>query len=109
MKTLLVVSSLTILGVAAGAVADTPTVRRAVIRAAEVSLNDRLARIFPDTQLAVTSQTPASTSMAIGAVFTAKMNPVSDGTSLMHSILRPDEKAQVLARRKPACRSWRRR
>jgi hypothetical protein len=100
MKNLLLVSSLAIVGVAAAAVADAPTpVRRAVIRAAEVSLKDRLVRIFPDTP-AVTGEPRGIYIDGFGAVFTAEMQPVYDGTSLMHAILRPEEKAQVLAKKK---------
>ncbi len=84
----------------AGAIADAPPqVRRSVIRAAEISLNDRLARIFPDTPIAVTGQVRGVYIDGFGAVFTAEMNPVSDGTSLMHAVLRPDEKAQVKAKK----------
>jgi hypothetical protein len=100
MKTLLAVLSLAVFGVAAGAVADTPSVRRSVIRAAEISLNDRLSRIFPDTPLSLTSQTHGVYIDGFGAVFTARMNPISDGTSLMHAVLRPDEKVQILAKKK---------
>lgn len=85
----------------AGASADTPaTVRRSVIRSAELSLNERLARIFPDTPVAVTGQVRGVYLDGYGAVFTAEMNPVSDGTSLMHAVLRPDEKTQVLIKKK---------
>lgn len=101
MKTFLMISSLAVLAVAAGAVADTPApVRRTVIRAAEHSLNDRLTRIFPDTPLSVTGQTRGVYIDGFGVVFTAEMSPVSDGTSLMHAVLRPEEKTQVLAKKK---------
>lgn len=99
MKTLLVAACLAALATA-GAIADAPAqVRRSVIRAAEISLNDRLAKIFPDTPLSVTGQVRGVYIDGYGAVFTAEMNPVSDGTSLMHSVLRPEEKVQVKAKK----------
>ncbi len=105
MKNLLLVSSLAVVGVAflgaaAGAVADTPPVRRAVIRAAERSLKDRLVRIFPDTPISVTGDPRGVYIDGYGAIFTAEMQPVSDGTSLMNSVLRPDDKVQVIAKKK---------
>lgn len=99
MKTLLLVSGMAVFGIAAGAVADAPTVRRSVIRAAELNLQGRLPLIFPDTQLALVAPPRGVYLDGFGAVFTAEMNPVSDGTSLMHSILRPEEKAQVKAKK----------
>lgn len=104
MKTLLVISSLTVLGVATvavAAVADTPTpVRRSVIRAAEISIKDRLSRVFPDMPLSVTGDPRGVYLDGYGVVFTAEMEPVTDGTMLMHPLLRPDEKAAVLAKKK---------
>jgi len=104
MKNLNLVSSLAVLGVAvlgvaAGAVADTPAVRRSVIRAAELNLKERLLRIFPDNQYSVIGEPRGVYLDGYGAVFTAEMQPVNDGTSLMHSILRPEEKAQVKAKK----------
>jgi hypothetical protein len=104
MKSLLLVTSLAVLGVvvlggAAGAVADTPTVRRSVIRTAELGLKERLLRIFPDNQFSVIGEPRGVYLDGYGAVFTAEMQPVSDGTSLMHSILRADEKVQVKAKK----------
>lgn len=99
MKTLLVAASLAALATA-GAIADAPaTVRRSVIRAAELSLNERLAKIFPDTPLAVTGQARGVYIDGYGAVFTAEMNPVMDGTNVVHPTLRADEKAQVKAKK----------
>ncbi len=99
MKTLFVAASLAAIATAA-AIADAPaSVPRAVIRAVERSLDDRLSRIWPDTQFARVSPTRGVYLDGYGAVFTAEMNPVSDGTSLMHSILRPEEKAQVKAKK----------
>jgi len=101
MKTLLLVSSLAVVGVAVAAVADTPApVRRPVIRAAERSLKDRLVRIFPDTPISVTGEPRGVYIDGYGAIFTAEMQPVSDGASLMNSTLRPEEKAQVIAKKK---------
>jgi hypothetical protein len=99
MRTLFLAASLAVLGIAAGAVADAPVVRRPVIRAAEMSLDDRLSRIWPDTPIARVSPTRGVYLDGFGAVFTAEMNPVSDGTSLMHSTLRPEEKVQVKAKK----------
>lgn len=99
MKSLLVAISVAALA-AAGAIADTSApVHRSAIRAAEMGLNERLSRVFPDTPLAVTGQVRGVYLEGFGAVFTAEMNPVSDGISLMHSVLRPDEKAAVRAKK----------
>lgn len=101
MKKIFLISSLAVVAIAVGAVADTPTpVRRAVIHAAELSLKDRLVRIFPDTPASVTGDPRGVYIDGFGVVFTAEMLPVFDGTSLMHSILRPEEKVQVLAKKK---------
>ncbi len=104
MKTLLVISSLTVLGVATAgvaAVADTPApVRRSVIRAAEISIKQRLSGLFPDMAQSVTGDPRGVYLDGYGAVFTAEMEPVTDGTMMMHAVLRPDEKAAVLAKKK---------
>lgn len=102
-KTVLLISSLTFLGmVAAAAIADTPApgVRRSVIRSAEISIKERLSRVFPDMPLSVTGDPRGIYLDGYGAVFTAEMEPVSDGTMMMHAILRPDEKAAVLTKKK---------
>ncbi len=95
MKTLPVVLSLAVLGCAAGAVAEAPGVSRPVIRAAEMGLDDRLSHVWPDTPVSLVSRTRGVYLDGYGAVFTAEMIPVNDGTSLMHAVLRPEEKALV--------------
>ena len=95
MKTLILAGSVFALAAAAGAIADTPNVPRSVIHSAELSLNERLLRIFPDTPTALVSATRGLYLDGYGAVFTAEMNPISDGISLMHTILRPEEKVQI--------------
>lgn len=101
MKTLLVISSLTVLGVSAAAIADTSApVRRSVIRAAEIGIKGRLSHVFPDMAQALTGDPRGVYLEGYGAVFTAEMEPISDGTMMMHALLRPDEKAAVLAKKK---------
>jgi hypothetical protein len=103
MKKLLIAVPFILLGslvVIGAAVADNAAhVSRAVIRSAEISLDDRLSRIWPDTPSARVSPTRGVYLDGYGAVFTAEMSPISDGTSLMHSTLRPEEKAQVRAKK----------
>ncbi len=87
------------LGATAGAIADTPAVPRTAIRAAELSLDERLQRIFPDTPSALVGTTRGIYLEGYGAVFTAEMEPVTDGTSLMNSVLRPEQKVEVLKKK----------
>jgi hypothetical protein len=78
------------------AVADTPVhVNRSVIRSVEISLDERLSRIWPDTPMALTSHTRGIYLDGYGAVFTSEMNTASDGVGLMTTNLTPQKKIQV--------------
>jgi hypothetical protein len=78
------------------AVADTPVhVNRSVIRSVEISLDERLSRIWPDTPMALTSHTRGIYLDGYGAVFTSEMNTASDGVGLMTTNLTPQKKMQV--------------
>jgi len=90
------VVTLVVIGGAAAAVADTAAhVSRAVIRSIEISLDERLARIWPDTPMALTSHTRGLYLDGYGAVFTLEMNTASDGVGLMTTNLTPQMKVQV--------------
>ena len=99
MKTLFLAGSLVALGAAAGAVAQGPAVPRTAIRSAEQSLDERLSRIWQDTPMSLVSRTRGVYLDGYGVVFTADMNPVSDGISLMNTRLQPQQKAQVLQKK----------
>jgi len=99
MKTLLLVASLVALGTAAGAIAQAPAVSRPAIRSAEQSLDERLSRIWQDTPMSLVSRTRGVYLDGYGVVFTADMNPVSDGVSLMNTHLQPQQKAQVVQKK----------
>ncbi len=81
---------------AAAAVADTAAhMSRAVIRSVELSLDDRLSKIWPDTPMSVASPTRGLYLDGYGAVFTMEMITVSDGINMFHAFLTPQEKAQI--------------
>jgi hypothetical protein len=88
------VVTLVVISAAAAAVADTAAhVNRAVIRSVEISLDDRLSRIWPDTPASVH---PRGIYLdGYGAVFTLEMNTASDGVGLMSPNLTPQMKVQV--------------
>ena len=99
MRTLTLAGFVIALGATAGAIADTPAVPRAAIRAAELSLDERLSRTFPDNPSALVGTARGIYLEGYGAVFTAEMEPVTDGTSLMNSTLRPEQKVEVLKKK----------
>ncbi len=99
MRTLTLAGFVIALGATAGAIADAPGVSRAAIRGAERSLDERLQRIFPDNPSALVGATRGIYLEGYGAVFTAEMEPVTDGTSLMNSVLRPEQKVEVLKKK----------
>jgi hypothetical protein len=82
--------------VALAGVADSAGhVNRAVIRSVEVSLDDRLSKLWQDTPMSVTSHTRGLYLDGYGAVFTLEMNTASDGVGLMSTFLTPQKKDQV--------------
>ena len=71
--------------VAAMQAADqTPRVARAILVPAEKSLDDRIARLWDDNPLAVLGSTRGVYLEGYGVVFTAEVNMVIGGTTLMH-------------------------
>jgi hypothetical protein len=81
---------------AAAAVADTAArVNRSVMRSVELSLDERLSKIWPDTPMALTSHTRGVYLDGYGAVFTSEMNTASDGVGLMTTNLTQQMKTQV--------------
>ncbi len=94
MKKLIALPLVLVVVAAAAAVADTAArVSRAVMRSAEVSLDDRLSAIWPDVHASVH---PRGVYLdGYGAVFTVEMNTASDGVGLMSTILTPQMKVQV--------------
>jgi hypothetical protein len=97
MKKLLIALPLVLATLAfAGVAADTLThVNRAVIRSVEISLDERLSRIWPDTPMALASHTRGLYLDGFGAVFTLEMNTASDGVGLMTTNITPQKKVQV--------------
>jgi hypothetical protein len=95
MKKLLIALPFVVAVISAAAVAGTARVNRAVIRSVELSLDERLSRIWPDTPMALTSHTRGVYLDGYGAVFTLEMNTASDGVGLMATNLTPQMKVQV--------------
>jgi hypothetical protein len=103
MKTLLLAISLAVLGTAAGAIAEAPAVSRPVIRSAEQSLDERLSRLWQDPgPMALVSRTRGVYLDGYGVVFTADMNPVSDGVNMFTPHLQ--DKDKVLIKQKKIAR-----
>jgi hypothetical protein len=72
--------------------ADSPRVARATLVAVEKNLDDRIARLWDDNPLAVLGSTRGLYLDGYGAVFTAEVNMVIGGTSLMHPVLNKEDK-----------------
>ena len=96
MKTALL-TSLVLLGSAAGAVADAPGVGvpRPVIRSAEQALDARFSRMWADTPGALVGHTRGVYLNDYGAIFTAEISPVVLVDNPMTAIILPEQKAQV--------------
>lgn len=96
MKTFLRSSPILLLLVAAlGAVADAPRVSRPLLRSAEKSLDERIARIWPDNPLTLIGRSRGVYLDGYGAVFTHEINTVNEGGGLMHLALTPKEQEQI--------------
>src|SRR5579884_589507 len=96
MKPLRSVSFLVILMAAAATAAITaPRVSRTLLRSMETSLDDRIGKLWPDNPLAVVGHARAVYLEGYGAVFTTELNLASEGISLMHTTLTPQDKALV--------------
>jgi hypothetical protein len=102
MKTLLLAVSLAALGTAAGAIAEAPGVSRSAIRSVEQTLDERLSRIWQDTPMSLVSRTRGVYLDGYGVVFTADMNPVSDGVNMFAPHLQ--DKDKVLIKQKKIAR-----
>lgn len=100
MKKIRSVSFLVILmAVAATAAITAPRVSRSVLRSMEMSLDDRIGKLWPDNPLAVVGKTRAVYLEGYGAVFTTELNLASEGISLMHTSLTPQDKALVIKKK----------
>ena len=96
MKTFLRFSPILIfLAAALGAVADAPRVARPLLRSVERSLDERIARIWPDNPLTLTGRSRGVYLEGYGAVFTHEINTVNDGISMMHLTVTPKEQEQI--------------
>jgi hypothetical protein len=96
MKTILRSSPMFILLVAAlGAVADAPRVARPLLRTLERGLDERISRLWPDNPVALTGAARGVYLEGYGVVFTTEINTASEGISLMHTSLTPQEKEHV--------------
>ena len=72
--------------------ADAPRVGRNVLAPAERSLDDKIARLWEDNPLALLGSTRGVYLDGYGVVFTAEVNMVVGGTTLMHPILNKEDK-----------------
>jgi hypothetical protein len=73
--------------------ADTaPRVTRAILAPAEKSLDERIERLWEDNPLALLGSTRGVYLDGYGAVFTAEVNTVIGGTTLMHLTLSKEDK-----------------
>jgi hypothetical protein len=72
--------------------ADSPRVSGAALLAAEKSLDDRIGRLWDDNPLALLGSTRGLYLEGYGAVFTAEVNVVMGGASLMHPVLNKADK-----------------
>jgi hypothetical protein len=61
----------------------------------EKSLDERIARLWPDNPLALTGRARGIYLEGYGAVFTTEINTASEGISLMHTSLTQQEKDHV--------------
>jgi len=84
-----------LLAAALWAAGESPRVGRPLIRTLEKSLDERIARLWPDNPVAVVGTARGVYLDGIGAVFTAEVNTASEGISLMHTSLTPKEKETV--------------
>jgi hypothetical protein len=99
MKPIRTFSLLTLCAAAASAAITPARVSRPVLRAMEISLDDRLAKMWADNPLAVVGHTRAVYLEGYGAVFTVELSLAWDGTALMHQSLSPQEKLAVVKKK----------
>jgi len=83
---------LLVIAAAAMQAADTSRVTRALLVPAEKSLDDRIAKLWDDNPLALLGSTRGVYLDGYGVVFTAEVNMVIGGTSLMHLNLTKEDK-----------------
>ena len=74
-------------------------VARPLMRAMEDSLDKRFGKMWPDNPLAVVGPSRGVYLDGYGAVFTTELNLASEGLSMMHLNLSPQEKALVVKRK----------
>lgn len=80
--------------------ADSPRVSRAVLNAAEKSLDDRIKALWEDNPLALVGPTRGIYLEGYGAVFTAEVNPISGPLALFHPTYTKEEKDRYFKKRK---------
>jgi hypothetical protein len=97
MKFSLRVVSLLIVFAAAAATALTPApIKRPLLRDMEISMDDRIGKMWPDNPFAVVGHTRALYLEGYGAVFTAEISLAFSGLSPMHAVLTPQDEAAVI-------------
>jgi hypothetical protein len=92
-------ASLSVFAVAAAGAITPARVSRPVLRAMEMSLDDRLGKMWADNPLAVVGHTRAVYLDGYGAVFTVELSLAYDGISLMHNTLNAQDKAAVVKKK----------
>ena len=97
MKTSTRVASLLIVFAGLAGTAVTPArIKRPLLRDMEISLDDRIGKMWPDNPFAVVGHTRALYLEGYGAVFTAEISLAFSGLSPMHAFLTPQDKAGVI-------------
>lgn len=100
MKKTLLICSFSLVFAAVAFTAITPArVTRPTLRGMEKSLDERIGTIWPDNPLAIVGPSRAVYLEGYGAVFSAEVSLASEGVSLMHPNLTPQDKALVLKKK----------
>jgi hypothetical protein len=91
------VASLLIVFAAAAGTAITPArINRTLLRDMEISVDERIGKMWPDNPFAMAGRTRALYLEGYGAVFTAEISLAFSGLSPMHAMLTPQDEAAVI-------------
>lgn len=92
-KLLFLTASLGVLALCASASA--PRVSRTVLKAVEVSLDERLKTIWPDNPFTLIGNTRGLYLEGYGALFTVEVSPILSTTMMMHPTVTKEEAAKA--------------
>jgi hypothetical protein len=98
-KSLLIGFALVVFATVASTAITPAKVTRPSLRGMERSFDERLSTLWPDNPVTVVGPTRAVYLEGYGAVFTAELSLASEGITLMHLTLTPQEKALVVKRK----------